>query len=94
MQRLVGGANPRAYLFSVCSARLLSVLIVGYTVGCWRRYDNVQTNLARIQDATRLHIALEARWGERSDILLPIASLRLVGILPSSLHHHLREIPV
>jgi len=42
MQRLVEGASTRAYLFSVCSARLLSAPLVGYTVGCWQRYDDVQ----------------------------------------------------
>lgn len=45
----------RAYLFSECSARLLSVPLVGYMVG---RYDATTSfNLVRIQDATRLHFS-------------------------------------
>ena len=46
----------RAYLFGVCSARLLSVPLVGYMIG---RYSATTSfNLVRIQDVQRVFVLL------------------------------------
>lgn len=64
-------SKTRAYLFSVCSARLLSVPLVGYRV---RRYDATTTfNLVRIQDCNASAL-LEARGANDLTFCCPLLS--------------------